>query len=267
LELYLYTLFIEFEPIGAITNDEFEIFIILPFSCYSFGTANPNRPITLLQAGSNLNTSMVSPYYTLTNLVATSTLTEDPFCVQGFNSVVLDPQIATNATNIATNATDISTLSNYVYNSLVPGLIALQGIEAYVNSQVFLMPCLYPKVANVATFDPMPKFTIPYRYSFNSFVMCFDNTVFQPASVYIEITPYSGANTYGLIGVQFQNIQFQNTSQVLYYPGYESWNEIPVGTQLQFNIDFRVTEFGAPLNFNAEYVIYPYVTKRPAFAL
>jgi hypothetical protein len=44
-ELYLYTLFIEFEPVGAVANDEYEIFAILPFSCYSFGSANPNRPI------------------------------------------------------------------------------------------------------------------------------------------------------------------------------------------------------------------------------
>jgi hypothetical protein len=62
---------------------------------------------------------MVSPYYTLTNLVATN--------VQGFNSVVLNPQIATNTANIAS-------LSSYVYSSVVPHsripLIVLNGVSA-----------------------------------------------------------------------------------------------------------------------------------------
>jgi len=279
-EVYLYTLFIEFTPPASNPNDIYEIFIDITFNCYSLGTANPQRLCSLTRAGYNLNTSLKPPYYTLSNLVPTTTVEEDPFCVQGFNSVVLNPQIATNTASISSLQTQVTNLSNYVYNSLVPAVFALQtGLVDFVNSQVYIMPCLYPESANVnysrlfvqqflnvSVNDPMNSFTCPYIFSYSHFVLCCDNTAFQPAYCRIEIKVSSnnGANIWAYIGKEYNNFQFQNKSDVISLPTI-TWAEVPIGTQLNFDIEFFSNSGSSPLSFGPEYILYPYCNRRPFY--
>ena len=279
-EVYLYTLFIEFSPPASNPSDLYEIYIDITFNCYSLGTANPQRLCSLTRAGYNLNTSMVAPYYTLSNLVPTTTIEEDGFVVQGFNSVVLNPQIATNTASIASLQSQLTSLSNYVYNSLSPAVFALQtGLVNFVNSNVYIMPCLYPELANVnfsrlfvqqflnvSINDPMNSFTCPYIFSYSHFVLCFDNTAFQPAycKIQIKVSSNNGANIWALIDKEYTNFQFQNKSDVISMP-IVSWSEVPIGTQLNFDIEFFSSAGGAPLNFGPEYVIYPYCNRRPFY--
>jgi hypothetical protein len=287
-EIYLYTLFIEFSPSGANPNDIFEVYIDITFNCYSFGTANPQRTCVLTQAGYNLNTSLKSPYYTYTNLNPTNVIAETPFCVQGFNSVVLNPQIAQiaiNTTNIATNTTDIANLENYVYNILTPAITELQtNFVNFVNNQLYIMPCLYPKDANVsqsvlyvqqylnvATFDPMPTFTCPYVFSYNCFVMCCDNTSFNPqyCRISIEVSSITAGTTYiwSYTERTFPPLFGFNNQAVILTNDPVSWSSVPIGSQLQFSIKFwGSVGTGNPLVFPCEYVIYPYCNRRPFYS-
>ncbi len=237
-ELYLYTIYIEFVNLNnPQAGDFYEIRCNIEHYVDSIFNVSPTIPvpspreITLIQTGINLNTSMSAPYYILNNMTG-SNIQEDGFIVQGFNSVA--------------------------------GVLTKT-----VNELLFIGPCLYPNAANtnfmqlyaqqylnISVNDPMQYMVYPYKHRVANFVMIFDNTNFQPATINIRIQQKVGAFVRTTASSYLTNFQFQNQSIIV--PAQNS-QIIELNEKVETYVNFSVVEFGTALNMQAEFIIYPYV--------
>ena len=168
--------------------------------------------------------------------------------------------IATNATNIAINS-----------GAITANATAISNIESGNAANIFIGPCLYPSAANtwfvqlyyqqymnVSTFDPMRYGVMPYKYKIAKWVFIFDNTYFQPASCWIRIQMKVKDNpTVITTGeAHLTNFQFHNNS-IIVSTIYTT--EIQHNVKTETYITFTTSQYSGNLNFQAEFIVYPYV--------